>query len=152
MLNKESLSAAKKYVWKQVWRKCILMLGCKVFIYFRQKNDWDRNKLNLMLFTFIYKYLLCYHWYLGHLNTNHCVGNEQLFELNSIVSIHTQDQSKHEWQGIYIEYISHLLLTDRSVFCKWSLPNSNCIVGTKLSIEVVCGFLFTTLEFAKSFI
>ena len=70
-----------------------------------------------MLFTFIYKYLLCYHWYHGHLNTNHCVGNEQ-FELNSIVSIHTQDQSKHEWQGIYIEYISYLLLTDRSVFCK----------------------------------
>lgn len=50
--------------------------------------------------------------HLDHLNTNHCVGNEQLFELNSIVSIHTQDQSKHEWQGIYIEYISHLLLTD----------------------------------------
>lgn len=33
---------------------------------------------------------------------------------------HTQDQ--YEWQGIYIEYISQLLSTDWSVFCKWSLP------------------------------
>ena len=50
-----------------------------------------------MLFTFIYKYLLFYHWYLGRSNTDHCVGNEQLIKLNSIMSIHTRDQSKHEW-------------------------------------------------------
>lgn len=134
-----SLSAAKKYVWKQVWRKCILML--------RQKKQikFDAIYFYLQIFTLLplvpwsfEHQSLCREWTIARTKFN-CVNP------------HTRPKQAWMPRNLYRIYFSFTL--NRLISFLQVIPsNSNCTVGTKLSIEVVCGFLFTTLEFAKSFI